>query len=153
MRSTNRHTCRSNGMSARRVFQTWLMAFVILLAGVTQSGLIPALLSNSAQAAPFGPGSNVLQICTPNGIKTVATSGAIPVGDVDPYGTGHGGQMAGHGFCSLCATHHGAVISLDLPYVAPVSIAHVVAYATANGIASGHEIPRIRHSRAPPAFV
>lgn len=157
MLSTKRHTRRFGGVSLARVVQTWLMALVILLTGVTQSGLIPALMSGQAtgiagaQAAIPGPGSNILLICTPEGIKRVGADGSELADDLSS--TDHSGQMAGHGFCSLCATHHGAMVSVDLPYVAPVAIAHIVSYGPANGIASGHDMPRIRHSRAPPAFV
>lgn len=157
MLSTIRHTRHFGGLSVARVVQTWLMALVILLTGVTQSGVIPALLSGQAtgiagaQAAIAGPGSNVLLICTPDGIKRVAADGSL-VGD-DTFPADHSNQMAGHGFCSLCATHHGAMVSVDFPYVAPTAISHDILYAPANGVGRGHDWPRIRHSRAPPAFV
>jgi len=148
MDSTKRPYRRS-GFSVARVVQTWAMAFVILLAGVTQSGFIPALLNgqftgiSGVQAAP---GSNVILICTGDGIKAVSLGADENVPDAPA-------QTAGHGFCSLCATHHGAVVDIDVPYVAPVAVPHDVDYAHAGGIASGHEIPRIRHSRAPPYFI
>lgn len=153
MLSTKRHRRREAGMSAGRFLQIWLMAFVILLAGVTQSGVVPALLNgqntgvSGALAATAAPGSNVLLICTPAGIKTfnLVSGDAVPSDDLP--------EAAGHGFCSLCATHHGAVAVLDLPYGAPVTVAHNVAYGAANGIATDHDIPRIRHSRAPPLSV
>ena len=43
MITCKRHNRHSGGISLRRVVQTWLVAFVVLFAGVTQSGLVPAL--------------------------------------------------------------------------------------------------------------
>jgi hypothetical protein len=147
---TTKRPYRRFGFSLARVVQTWVMAVVILLAGVTQSGFIPALLNGQfagVSSAQAGPGSNVILICTGTGIKAVSLgSNGQDIPDVP-------GQMAGHGFCSLCATHHGAVVNVDAPYVAPVSVPHNVDYAHAVGFAFGHDIPRIRHSRAPPSFI
>jgi hypothetical protein len=155
MFSTQRHNRTHRGMSISRVLQTWAMAFVILLAGVTQSGLIPALLGgyatgiSQARAADAYPGSNVVLICTPGGIKPVNLADGIG-GDAS---TPESPPNAGHAFCSLCATHHGAMLGVGLPNVVGVAVIHDVGFATANGIATGHEIPRVRHSRAPPVAV
>lgn len=141
---------RRFGFSVARVVQTWAMAFVILLAGVTQSGFIPALLNgqfSGIAGAEAAPGSNVILICTGNGIK------AVSLGNDGQDVPDAPAQTAGHGFCSLCATHHGAVVDINVPYVAPVSVPHNVDYAHAVGVAAGHDIPRIRHSRAPPYFI
>lgn len=156
MISIRRHTRHDRGPSITRVLQTWLMAFVILLAGVTQSGLIPALLGAQAtgiaraSAADVFPGGDVLLICTPNGIKSVT----VADGDVGHASAPDGiPSPAGHAFCSLCATHHGAAVAVELPDIVPVAVVHDVRFAAANGVATGHEWPRIRHSRAPPAVV
>ena len=154
MFSTQRYNRNHREMSTRRVLQTWVMAFVILLAGVTQSGLIPALLTgqaagiSQASAADIYPGGNVLLICTPGGIKKVdlanGNADKVPT-DVPP--------LAGHAFCSLCATHHGAVIAVDMPDMAPVAVVHEIRFAKVPGRATGHDMPRVRHSRAPPAVI
>ncbi len=146
---TTKRPYRRFGFSVARVVQAWAMAVVILLAGITQSGFVPALLNgqfDGISGAAAGPGSNVILICTGTGIKAVSLSGADGVPDTPA-------QSAGHGFCSLCATHHGAVVDIDVLYVAPVSVSHHVDYVHAVGGASGHDIPRIRHSRAPPFSV
>lgn len=148
MDTTKRPYCRF-GFSVARVVQTWVMAVVILLAGVTQSGFIPALLNgqfSGVSGVQAGPGSNVILICTGNGIQTISLDADKDVPDAPT-------QNAGHGFCSLCATHHGAVVDVNVPYAAPVAVSHNVDYAHAVGLASGHDIPRIRHSRAPPFFI
>jgi hypothetical protein len=154
MFSTQRHNRNYREMSTRRVVQTWVMALVILLAGVTQSGLIPALLTgqatgiSQARAADIYPGGNVLLICTPGGIKKVDLANENPdkvPTDVPP--------LAGHAFCSLCATHHGAVIAVDMPDMAPVAVVHEIRFAKVPGIVTGHDMPRVRHSRAPPAVI
>ena len=146
MISIRRHTRHDRGPSIT----------VILLAGVTQSGLIPALLGGQAtgiaraSAADVFPGGDVLLICTPNGIKSVT----VADGDVGHASAPDGiPSPAGHAFCSLCATHHGAVVAVELPDIAPVAVVHDARFAAANGVATGHEWPRIRHSRAPPAVV
>jgi len=139
--------------SLRRVVQTWVMAFVILLAGVTQSGFIPALLLGGeigVAGAQAAPGGNVILICTGDGIQTIVFG---PDGPEISENTDHPAQTAGHGFCSLCASHHGAVVDVSLPYVEPVSISHDVSFAAAIGVAKGHEIPRSRQPRAPPHSV
>lgn len=159
MYSTERQHRRLVGPVASRVLQTWVMAFVILISGVTQSGFIPALLGgfgggvSGVQAAVAAPGGNVLLICTADGIQTVLLD---ETGDATVSGTGSNdrpGHPVGHVFCALCATHHGAVIGIDLPYAAPVAVIHDVTFAAAIGFANGHDIPRSRHSRAPPVSV
>lgn len=146
---TTKRPYRRFGFSVARVVQTWAMAVVILLAGITQSGFVPALLNgqfDGISGAQAAPGSNVILICTGTGIKAVSLDGGNDTPDIPA-------QSAGHGFCSLCATHHGAVVDIDAPYVAPVCVPHNVDYAHAVGVAAGHDIPRIRHSRAPPSFI
>lgn len=131
-----------------RMLQVWGIAFVILLAGVTQSGFIPALLGGQGigvSGAQAAPGGDLLLICTPDGVRTVSLNGDDPK-PVDSNKTHHG-------FCSLCATHHGVFVDLSIPDVVPVSEIGPVTYAHAIGVAAGHEIPRIRHSRAPPLSV
>ena len=156
MFSTKRHNRQCCGISVSRVLQTWLMAFVILLAGITQSGLIPALITghatgiSQANAADAVPGGNVVLICTPNGIE--------PVNLADKDGDQHTRPdnpppMAGHAFCSLCATHHGAVVAIELPDMVPVPVVHHLRFAVANGKADGREVLRVHHSRAPPVAI
>ncbi|WP_276652673.1 DUF2946 family protein [Thalassospira lucentensis] len=125
------------------------MACVILLAGFTQSGFIPAFLSGQrigVSGAQAAPGGDLLLICTPDGIRAVSLGG----GDLP---TPDGENNAAHGFCSLCATHHGVFVDLGVPDISPVSKVGHITYAHAIGVAAGHEIPRIRHSRAPPLSV
>jgi hypothetical protein len=159
MFSTKRHNSHVSGLSARRVLQTWLMAFVILFAGVTQSGLVPALLSgqatgiSAATAAEIGPDSDYLLICTPSGIKLVSLAELEGDASDGADATDRPDDMAGHAFCPLCANHHGAVVSFDTPEAARITKLHELAYATAFDGAWAYEIPRIRHSRAPPSSV
>ena len=125
------------------------MACVILLAGVTQSGFIPALLGGQGigvSGAQATPSSDLLLICTPDGIRTVSFGG-------ETQSTPDGKNNTAHGFCSLCATHHGVFVDLGVPDVAPASKVGHITYAHAIGVAAGHEIPRIRHSRAPPLSI
>tara|TARA_E500000318_G_scaffold22554_1_gene22976 strand:- start:1711 stop:2208 length:498 start_codon:yes stop_codon:yes gene_type:complete len=132
-----------------RLLQVWGMACVILLAGFTQSGFIPALLGGQGigvSGAQAAPGSDLLLICTPDGIRAVSLSGDAPPTQDDK-------SNAAHGFCSLCATHHGVFVDLGVPDIDPMSKIGLITYTDAIGVAAGHEIPRIRHSRAPPLSV
>ena len=145
-------TCSHSASCVRplsRLLQVCGMACVILLAGVTQSGFIPALLGGQGigvSGAQAAPGGDLLLICTPDGIRVVSRGG----GDLP---TPDGENNAAHGFCSLCATHHGVFVDLGVPDISPVSKVGHITYAHAIGVAAGHEIPRIRHSRAPPLSV
>ncbi|PKR58134.1 hypothetical protein COO92_10260 [Thalassospira lohafexi] len=145
-------TCSHSASCVRplsRLLQVWGMACVILLAGVTQSGFITALLGGQGigvSGAQAAPGGDLLLICTPDGIRAVSLGG----GDLP---TPDGENNAAHGFCSLCATHHGVFVDLGVPDISPVSKVGHITYAHAIGVAAGHEIPRIRHSRAPPLSV
>ncbi|KJE36228.1 hypothetical protein UF64_05040 [Thalassospira sp. HJ] len=152
-----RHNRRAGGLSLRRVVQTWLVAFVVLFAGVTQSGLVPALLSgqssgiSTASAAEIAPGGEYLLICTPAGIKVVSVDtleGVVTSGSSDATD-----EMPAHAFCPLCANHHGAMAAIALPYNAPKPITHDVSYAKATVFATGNDVLRIRHSRAPPVSI
>lgn len=138
----------------RRVVQTWLVVFVVLFAGVTQSGLVPALLGGaatgiaSASASDIAPGGDYVLICTPTGIKLASVDtleGAVPSDAPDQPD-----KIPAHAFCPLCANHHGAMAAIDLPYVAPVLVTHDVFYAKAMAFAVAHEHPRSHHPRAPP---
>ena len=153
----NRHDCQRGGLSTRRVVQTWLVAFVILFAGVTQSGLVPALLSgqasgiSTASAAEIVPSGDYLLICTPTGIKMVSVDTLENAAPSD--GPGQTGKLPAHAFCPLCANHHGAMAAIDLPDVAPKPIIHDVTYAQATILVTGNDVLRIRHSRAPPVSI
>jgi hypothetical protein len=43
--------------------------------------------------------------------------------------------------------------AIDLPDIAPVPVTHDITYAKAITYAVGNDIPRIRHSRAPPVSI
>ncbi len=154
----SRHLCQGRGLSIRRVVQTWLVAFVVLFAGVTQSGLVPALLSGQASgispasAAEITPDSDYLLICTPAGIKLVPVDTLEDAG-VSDDASGQRGKLPAHAFCPLCANHHGAMAAIDLPDVAPKPIIHDVTYAQATIVVTGNNVLRIRHSRAPPVSI
>jgi len=157
MITCKRHNRHAGGISLRRVVQTWLVAFVVLFAGITQSGLIPALLSGQAtgisiaSATEAAPGGDYLLVCTPAGIKLVSVDTLDTVMTDDA--SGQSDELPAHAFCPLCANHQGAIAAIDLPYVAPVQVIHHVNYAEAIVVAFGNDFPRIRHSRAPPAFI
>ncbi|AXO15924.1 DUF2946 family protein [Thalassospira indica] len=157
MITCKRHNRRSGGISLRRVVQTWLVAFFVLFAGVTQSGLVPALLSGqatgvaTASAAEIAPGGDYVLICTPAGIKLVSADTLDGV--VASNASGQADEMPTHAFCPLCANHHGAMAAIDLPYVAPVPVIHDVSYAKAIAFVAVNDIPRGRHSRAPPVSI
>lgn len=141
----------------RRVVQTWLVAFVVLFAGVTQSGLVPALLSGqstgiaTASAAEIAPGGDYVLICTPAGIKLASVDQLYGV--VASASTDDTDEMPAHASCPLCANHHGAMAAIDLPYVAPVPVIHDVTYAKAIALVALHDVRRTRHSRAPPTSI
>jgi len=157
MFTRKRHNHRVGNLSLRRVVQTWLMALVVLFAGVTQSGLVPALLSgqasgiSTASASEIAPGGDYLLICTPAGIELVSVDALVGV--VTSDASGQSDEMPAHAFCPLCANHHGAMAAIELPDVAPVPVTHHVSYAEATVLAAGNDVPRIRHSRAPPISI
>lgn len=139
--------------AAGNILRVWMLAFVILMTGVTQSGFVTALLGGGSgggltaiTGANAAPGGDLIFICTADGVR------AVSFGDVGPDGASQnsGGHSAGHGFCSLCASHHGAMASLDVPFGAPVSIIHDAEYAQARLLAATITVPRTRYSRAPP---
>jgi len=136
-----------------KLLRVWMLAFVILMTGVTQSGFVSAMYGGAngvgltaITGANAEPGGDLIFICTADGVR------AISFGDVGPDAASQnsGGHSAGHGFCSLCASHHGAMASLEVPFGAPVSIIHDAEYAQARLLAATITVPRTRYSRAPP---
>ena len=139
--------------AAGNILRVWMLAFVILMTGVTQSGFLTALLGGGSgggltaiTGANAAPGGDLIFICTADGVRAVSFGDAIP----DAASQNSGGHSAGHGFCSLCASHHGAMASLDVPFGAPVSIIHDAEYAQSRLITATITVPRTRYSRAPP---
>ncbi len=138
--------------AAGNILRVWMLACVILMTGVTQSGFVSAMYGGGVTAitgANAAPGGDVIFICTADGVR------AVSFGDAGPNATSQnsGGHSAGHGFCSLCASHHGAMANLDLPFGAPVSIIHDAEYVQARLIAATITLPRTRYSRAPPLSI
>lgn len=139
--------------AAGHILRVWMLALVILMTGMTQSGVVSAMFARANAA----PGGDVILICTADGVRAVsfgnAKSDGAPQNAAD-HSAGHSGDhAAGHGFCSLCASHHGGMANLDLPFGAPVSIIHDAEYANARGVAATITVPRTRYSRAPPLSV
>ncbi|MFC4235445.1 DUF2946 family protein [Thalassospira xianhensis] len=143
----------TNIRAAGKLLRVWLLAVVILMTGVTQSGFVTALLGGGSgggltaiTGANAAPGGDLIFICTADGVRAVSFGDATP----DAASQNSGGHSAGHGFCSLCASHHGAMVNLGVPFGAPVSIIHDAEYAQARLIATTITLPRTRYSRAPP---
>jgi len=142
--------------AAGNILRVWMLAFVILMTGVTQSGFVSAIFGGAngngvtaITGANAAPGGDVIFICTADGVR------AVSFGDAGPNATSQnsGGHSAGHGFCSLCASHHGAMANLDVPFGAPVSIIHDAEYVQARLLAATITLPRTRYSRAPPLSI
>lgn len=142
--------------AAGNILRVWMLACVILMTGVTQSGFVSAMFGaangsglTAITGANAAPGGDVIFICTADGVR------AVSFGDAGPNATSQkpDGHSAGHGFCSLCASHHGAMASLDVPFGAPVSIIHDAEYVQARLIAATITVPRTRYSRAPPLSI
>ena len=147
---------RISTRTAGYILRVWFLAFVMLMAGVTQSGFITVLLGgqgNGQLTAISGalatPGGDVILICTGDGIRAVATGDGSPL----PSSSPSQGHSTGHGFCSLCASHHGAVASFIAPLGVPVSVVQDAEYAQARLIATRMTRVRTRHSRAPPVSI
>ncbi|MCC9624298.1 hypothetical protein LPB41_21665 [Thalassospira sp. MA62] len=160
MCATKRQCRGANRLTVRHVISTWTVAIAILLVGVVQSGGAAALLGGwgisgtsliraSTDVSVF-PGGNIIQICTPAGIETITLGDtAIDASGRDPSQS----QTVGHGFCSLCASHHGAVVALNQPDATVVEISRDVVYRAVTVTTTAHEIPRLRHPRAPPVII
>ncbi|WP_404425150.1 DUF2946 family protein [Thalassospira australica] len=140
--------------AAGKILRVWMLAFVILMTGVTQSGFVSAMFGSgngltAITGANAAPGGDVIVICTADGARAVSFGDARPDA-TDATSQNSAGHSAGHGFCSLCASHHGAMAHMDVPFGAPVSIIHDAEYAKARLIAAAVTLPRTRYSRAPP---
>lgn len=144
--------------AAGNILRVWMLAFVILMTGVTQSGFVSAIFGGAngngngvtaITGANAAPGGDVIFICTADGVR------AVSFGDAGPNAASQkpDGHSAGHGFCSLCASHHGAMANLDVPFGAPVSIIHDAEYVQARLLAATITLPRTRYSRAPPLSI
>lgn len=143
--------------AAGNILRVWMLACVILMTGVTQSGFVSAIFGGAngngngngltaITGANAAPGGDVIFICTADGVRAVSFGDA----SADAASQNSGGHSAGHGFCSLCASHHGAMANPGVPFGAPVSIIHDAEYAQGRLIAATITVPRTRHSRAPP---